>query len=80
MSQLHLPHGQPPFIARDISDHYEDPTFDVAFTHPLTWKCYYLDDGVFGTMAEAQEMADNYNKNGWPADLAMSLMGKDQEG
>lgn len=80
MSQLHLPHNLPPFAARDISDHYGAPTFDVVFTDPLTWKCYYLDDGMFPTMAEAQEMADDYNKNGWPDDLAMSLMGYDQEG
>lgn len=71
--QLPPPPGFGAFDVRDISGWYEGPTFDVVYCDPQTWRCYYIEDSVFSTRQEAQQMADDYN-NGIETNLPVSQL------
>lgn len=58
-----LPHGLPPFSARDISRCYEYPAYDIVYCDPVTWKCYYLEEPFCSTRQEAEQVAATLNSN-----------------
>jgi len=57
-----MPPGIEAFAVRSMAGWYEHPAFDVVWVDPITWHCFYIDDSLVSTQAEAQLLADAYNR------------------